>query len=141
MAEVVAGLVLGGIPVAIWALEKYAEPFEAFHKYRTSIETFQTNLNLQKRHLQTTLSNIGLGSEPSINELRECFETKYPGISRELMFIVRRMDEVTAGLMKNLDIDVNGKVQNLKTTSISILLVIIETKLTCDVCVAKCAAR
>jgi hypothetical protein len=109
MAEV-AGLVLGGIPLAIWALEKYAEPFEAFHNYRTSIETFRTNLILQNWHLQTTLSNIGLGSEPSIDELRECFETKFPSISRELMVIVQRMDEVTAGLMKNLDIDVNGKV-------------------------------
>ena len=109
MAEV-AGLVLGGIPLAIWALEKYAEPFEAFHDYHTSIETFRANLILQNLHLQTTLSNIGLGSKPSIDELRECFETKFPSISRELMVIVQRMDDVTAGLMKNLDIDVNGKV-------------------------------
>ncbi|PMD20205.1 hypothetical protein NA56DRAFT_660087 [Hyaloscypha hepaticicola] len=108
MAEV-AGFVLAGIPLAIWALEKYAEPFEAFHDYRTSIETFRANLILQNLHLQTTLSNIGLGSKPSIDELRECFETKFPGISRELMVIVQRMDDVTAGLMKNLDIDVNGK--------------------------------
>jgi hypothetical protein len=110
MAEAVAGLVLGGIPLVIWALEKYAEPFEAFHNYRTSIETLRTNLTLQNRQLQTTLSNIGLGSEPSIDELRECFDTKFPVISCELMFIVQRMDKVTAGLMKNLKIDVNGKV-------------------------------
>ncbi|KAH0560047.1 hypothetical protein GP486_003434 [Trichoglossum hirsutum] len=112
MAEV-AGLVLGGIPLAIWALQKYAEPFEAFHDYRTSIETFRTNLILQNRHLQTTLSNVGLDSEPSIAELRECFETKFPGITHELMFIVQRMDEVTAGLLKNLDIDVSGKPNTL----------------------------
>jgi hypothetical protein len=143
MAEV-AGLVLGGIPLAIWALEKYAEPFESFHHYHISIETFRTNLILQNRHLQTTLSNIGLGSEPSIDELRECFETKFPGISRELMFIVQSMDKVTAGLMKNLDIDVNGKVYDLEATSIStpeILLVVIEAGLTCDVCVANSTSR
>ncbi|KAF2798221.1 hypothetical protein K505DRAFT_268188 [Melanomma pulvis-pyrius CBS 109.77] len=113
MAEVVAGLVLGGIPIAIWALDKYAEPFEAYHKYRTSIETFRTNLILQKWHLQTTLSNIGLSSEPSIDELRECFETKYSSISRELMFIVQRMDEITARLINRLDINVNGKPNTL----------------------------
>lgn len=109
MAEAV-GLLLGGIPIAIWALEKYAEPFEAFHKYRTSIETFRTDLILQNRHLQTTFCNIGLGKEPSSEELRECFDTKFPGISRELMSIVQRMEAATASLMKNLDIDVNGKV-------------------------------
>jgi hypothetical protein len=110
MAEV-AGLVLGGIPIAIWALEKYAEPFNAFHYYRNSIETLRTNLILQNRQLQTTLSNIGLGNKPSINELRECFEAQFPQISRELMFIVQHMDQVTAGLLKNLDIDVDGKVE------------------------------
>jgi hypothetical protein len=110
MAEV-AGLVLGAIPIAIWALEKYAEPFDAFRHYRISIETFRTSLILQNRHLQTTLSTIGLGIKPSIDELRECFETKFPDISRELMFIIQRMDEVMAGLLKNLDININGKVK------------------------------
>ncbi|OQE89857.1 hypothetical protein PENNAL_c0013G12049 [Penicillium nalgiovense] len=109
MAEV-AGLVLGGIPLAIWALEKYMEPLEAFQKYRTSIETFRTDLILQNRQLQTTFCNIGLGNEPTSEELRECFDAKFSSISRELMSIVHRMDDVTAGLMKNLDIDVNGKV-------------------------------
>lgn len=104
MAEV-AGLVLGGIPLAIWALEKYAEPYEAFHNYRMSIETFRTNLILQNRQLQTTLSNIGLGIKPSNEELRVCFETKFSSISRELIFIINRMDDVTVGLMKNLDIE------------------------------------
>ncbi|RYP52481.1 hypothetical protein DL768_002308 [Monosporascus sp. mg162] len=109
MAAEVLGVVLGGIPVAIWALEKYSEPFEAFHKYRISIETFRANLVIQNRHLQTTLFSVGLGKEPSSEELRECFETKFPDISRELMFIVQRMDEVITELIKNLDIDVNGQ--------------------------------
>lgn len=89
---------------------------------------------MQKRHLQTTLSNIGLGSEPSIEELRECFKTKYSGIFPQLMFIVQRMDDVTAELMKNLDINNNIKVFNLRAMSIStpeILSVAIEAKLTC----------
>ncbi|KAJ5084247.1 hypothetical protein NUU61_008826 [Penicillium alfredii] len=112
MAEI-AGLVLGGIPIAIWALEKYVEPFEAFHNYRTSIETFRTDLILQHRQLQITLCNIGLDDEPSSEELRECFETKFPGISRELTSIVQRMDQVTAVLLRGLDIDVNGKSNTL----------------------------
>ena len=109
MAEV-AGLVLGGIPLAIWALDKYAEPFEAFHNYRLSIETLKTDLTLQRWQLQTTLANIGLGNEPSVEELRECFNTKFPGISRELIFVVENMGNVTATLLRNLDIDFNQKV-------------------------------
>jgi hypothetical protein len=109
MAEV-AGLVLGGIPLAIWALEKYIEPLEDYHRYHRSIESFRADLIVQNRHLQTTFCSIGLDREPSMEELRECFETKFSSISRELMSIVQRMDDVTAGLMKNLDIDVNGKV-------------------------------
>ncbi|KAJ5471026.1 hypothetical protein N7530_008383 [Penicillium desertorum] len=112
MAEV-AGLVLGGIPLAIWALEKYIEPLEDYHRYHRSIESFRADLIVQNRHLQTTFCSIGLDREPSMEELRECFETKFSSISRELMSIVQRMDDVTAGLMKNLDIDVNGKPDTL----------------------------
>ncbi|CAI7662833.1 unnamed protein product [Penicillium glandicola] len=113
MAEI-AGLVLGGIPLAIWALEKYVEPLEAFHNYRISIETFRTDLIFQNRQLQTTLCNLGLGNEPSREELRKCFDTKFPSISRELISIVQRMDDVTAGLLKSLDIDINGKPNTLQ---------------------------
>ena len=104
-----AGLVVGGIPLAIWALEKYAEPFEAFHRYRTSIDTLRTDLILQKKQLQTTLSNVGLRDDPSTEELRQCFETKYPDICHELMFIIERMGEVTEALLKTLDLDTRGK--------------------------------
>lgn len=109
MAEI-AGIVLGGIPIAIWALDKYAEPLGAYTHYRTSIDTLRTNLILQKRQLHTTLSNIGLPEEPSIDELREWFETKYPDISRELMSIIDRMDKTTAELLRTLDVDASVKV-------------------------------
>ncbi|KAK4207499.1 hypothetical protein QBC37DRAFT_93067 [Rhypophila decipiens] len=103
MAEV-AGLVLGGIPLAIWVLEKYAEPFEAFHRYHTSITTFKTDLILQNRQLHTTLSNIGLDNHPSIQELQQCFSTKFPTICDALLFIVQRMDETTSELLKSLEV-------------------------------------
>lgn len=116
MAEV-AGLVLGSLPIAIWALGKYAEPLEAYSHYRTSIETFRTNLILQNRQLQTTLSSIGLGNEPSSEELRECFDSKFPDISHELVFLVERMDETATKLMKSLDINVYRKVLSLIYTN------------------------
>ncbi|KAI2618441.1 hypothetical protein GGR54DRAFT_155856 [Hypoxylon sp. NC1633] len=103
MAETI-GLVLGGLPIAIWALEKYAEPFETFSHYGTSIETFKANLVLQEVQLKITLSNIGLGERPSREELRECFEKKFPHISHELLFMVQRMEEAIAKLLKKLEV-------------------------------------
>lgn len=74
-----------------------------------SIDTLRTDLILQKRQLQTTLPNVGLHDGSSTEELRECFETRYPDICHELMFIIERMGEVTAALLKTLDLDVKGK--------------------------------
>ena len=108
MAEL-AGLVLGGIPVAIWALEKYAEPLETYRRYGTSIKNFQADLITQKRQLQTTLLNIGLPDDASLEDIRECFETKYPEVSQELMIIIQRMDEATATLLKSLEIEIQAK--------------------------------
>ncbi|RYP69215.1 hypothetical protein DL769_005330 [Monosporascus sp. CRB-8-3] len=107
MAEV-AGLVLSGIPIAIWALEKYAEPFEIYWKYHIEISTFRADLALQKRQLQLTLFNVGL-DQPSMDELKECFDTKFPDIARDLTVTVQRMDEITRELLKNLNIDIDGK--------------------------------
>ena len=95
MAAEVAGIVLGGIPLVILALEKYAEPFDAFHRYRTLIETLRTDLILQTRQLDTTLSNIGLANNPLREALREYFDTKFTDHSCEL---VERMETITAGL-------------------------------------------
>ena len=108
MAEV-AGLVLGGIPVAIWALEKYAEPVETYWKYHIEVSTLRAELTMQKCHLQRTFSGVGL-DRPSVDELKECFNTRFPNIARDLIVIVQRMDDITAELLKNLDIDIDGKV-------------------------------
>lgn len=109
MAEI-AGLVVGGIPLALWVLDKYAEPYETFHRYRAAIEDLQTDLNLQRHLLSRTLSNIGLSDDASDEDIRECFETKFPSISRDLMSIMERMGGATADLLKTLDVDATAKV-------------------------------
>ncbi len=109
MAEL-AGLVLGGIPIAIWALEKYAGPVETYHRYHDVIRTLQADLFLQTRQLQLTFANIGL-EQPSEGELRTCLEAKFPEIANYLLFIVQRMEDITADLLKNLEIDINKKVR------------------------------
>ncbi|KAJ4146173.1 hypothetical protein NW754_001637 [Fusarium falciforme] len=107
MAEV-AGLVLGGIPIAIWALEKYAEPFETHQNYYVAIQTLRADLTMQKSQLEITLRNIGL-ENPSVDELQECLSAKFPSIHQDLAVIIKAMDERTSKLLRDLDIDVNGK--------------------------------
>ncbi|KAI8685161.1 hypothetical protein NCS57_00184600 [Fusarium keratoplasticum] len=107
MAEV-AGLVLGGIPIAIWALEKYAEPFETHQNYYVAIQTLRADLTMQKSQLEITLRNIGL-ENPSVDELQECLGAKFPGIHQDLIVIIKAMDERTSKLLRDLDIDINGK--------------------------------
>ncbi|RSL56990.1 hypothetical protein CEP54_008524 [Fusarium duplospermum] len=107
MAEV-AGLVLGAIPIAIWALEKYAEPFETHQNYYISIQTLRADLTMQKSQLEITLRNIGL-ENPSVDELQECLSAKFPSIHQDLVVIIKAMDERASKLLGDLDIDCNGK--------------------------------
>ncbi|KAI0538722.1 hypothetical protein GGR58DRAFT_283322 [Xylaria digitata] len=109
MAEL-AGLVLGALPLAIWALERYSEPLETFHRYRTTIESFRSQIIIQNYQLEKTLLNLGLRKDASREELQQCFEAKFPQISRELIFIVRQIDEVTTELIKSLDVSIDTKV-------------------------------
>jgi hypothetical protein len=108
MAEV-AGFVLAGIPIAIWALEKYAENYEAFTQHHITIKTLKTNLELQKWQLETTLAHVGL-NQPTRGELQECFEKIFPDRSRDLMYIIQRMEDVTARLMEILDVNMEKRV-------------------------------
>lgn len=111
MAEV-AGLVLGAIPIVIWALEKYAEPVEVYTSYHNNIKTFRSDLMLQERRLQRTLSSIGLYN-PTKDELRECLKSKFPTIADEVLHIIQDMERVMAELMRKLGIDLDTKVRRL----------------------------
>ena len=109
MADVIAGLVLGGIPIALWALEKYHDPVKSYWKYDMTLSTLRDNIFVQQQQLHITLRLIGL-NQPSINELRECLEEKYPNNYEEYLSIIKHMDEITKGLLDKLEIDMDGKV-------------------------------
>lgn len=108
MAEL-AGLVLGGIPIAIWALERYAEPFEVHQNYHIAIQTLRADLMMQQNQLEITLRSVGLDN-PTPSDIQECLETKFPSIHQALFDIIKAMDERTSKLLEDLNIDINGKV-------------------------------
>lgn len=113
MAEI-AGLVLGTLPLVIWALEKYAEPFEFYNKYRITIETQRDNLVMQNLQLRATLAEIGLSDESTKEELVQCFQAKYPETCAHLLSIIQRMDNTIAELMRDLKIDIDAEVWPLR---------------------------
>ncbi|KAF2126776.1 hypothetical protein P153DRAFT_424745 [Dothidotthia symphoricarpi CBS 119687] len=110
MAEI-GGLVLGGIPIVIWVLEKYREPFETFHRYHDTISTFRANLVLQNRHLRKSLASLGLDDNPSIDELRECFDNNFPDDSNELMIIPRTVSDRAQWEWRRVKRSLNSKKQ------------------------------
>jgi hypothetical protein len=76
MAEI-AGVVLGGIPIVLLALEKYHDRVKSYWKYEGVLSTLRNNIFVQQQQLRITLSLIGL-NQPSVAELQECLKEKYP---------------------------------------------------------------
>ncbi|KAI0868908.1 hypothetical protein GGS24DRAFT_185442 [Hypoxylon argillaceum] len=107
MAEL-AGLVLGALPIAIWALEKYSEPFETFHRYHTTIQSFRAQLIIENYQLEKTLSSLGLRKNATRQELQACFEIKFPQICHELVVVVQQMNDVTTELTRSLDVSIDS---------------------------------
>jgi len=108
MAEL-AGVVLGGIPIILWALQQYHDPVKSYRKYDMTLSTLRNNIFVQQQQLRATFSLIGLG-QPSIDELRECLEEKYPYQREEFLAIIEHMDKIINDLLYKLEIDMNGKV-------------------------------
>jgi hypothetical protein len=108
MAEL-AGVVLGGIPIVLWALKEYHDPVKSYRKYDMTLSTLRDNIFVQQQQLRSTFGLIGLG-QPSVDELRECLEEKYPSQQKEFLSIIRRMDKIINDLLHKLDVDMNGKV-------------------------------
>jgi hypothetical protein len=108
MAEL-AGVVLGGIPIVLWALKEYHDPVKSYRKYDMTLSTLRNNIFVQQQQLRSTVSLIGLG-KPSIDELRECLEEKYPYQQEEFLSIIGHMDKIINDLLYKLEIGMNGKV-------------------------------
>lgn len=108
----VAGVVLGGIPLVLYALDNYHRawnPAKDILQWGSTISTIQMNIFLQKQQLDTTLSNLGL-HDPTRIELEERLRQHYPDKFEMFMQIIDAMEDNVANLMEMLDIDAKGKV-------------------------------
>lgn len=112
MGDIIAGLVLGGIPIVLWALEQYHEPVKSYWRYDETLSTLRDNLFVQREQLSITLKNIGL-HDPNPEEFNAFISKRFPDQRTEYLSIVAHMDDIVKDLMIKLDIDVQGKVRTV----------------------------
>ena len=104
----VAGVALGAIPIAIWALEKYQEPLTAYCDYDMTIRMLKADLEVQKQLLDQTLEGIGL-HDTSREEAKERLKVKFPRLHEDLLVIISHMNDLTFKLLKKLKVDISRK--------------------------------
>jgi len=100
----VAGLVLGAIPIVIWALENYAKPFRDSDNERIVIGTLRTGLLFQQERLKRTYERIGL-DKPSDKELEDRLNELFPQMAEHLLLTIREMDRLVSAVLTDLKVD------------------------------------
>ena len=112
-----AGLVLGAIPLVLYAFDNYERCLgqaKDYWRYQSTLQTIRTHIFIQGKQLDVTLSGIGL-TRPTRQELEEhlsevCTEQECD----EFMKIIDKMEALLAKMMVSLDVDSSGKVYHPK---------------------------
>ncbi|KAI1743713.1 hypothetical protein F4680DRAFT_409164 [Xylaria scruposa] len=107
----IAGLVLGALPIAMLAVEKYLKglkPVECYKNYPQTLKGIRRNLFIQEQQLQLTLESIGL-LKPTLQDVQQRLREIRPDCSDEFIEILEHMSNIASRLMDKLEIDTNGK--------------------------------
>ncbi|KAH7149896.1 hypothetical protein B0J13DRAFT_549043 [Dactylonectria estremocensis] len=108
----VAGVVLGGIPLLLYALDNYKrclEPGKDYWRYASTLCAIRSHVFVQQEQLDVTLRNIGL-VKPTRTELEQHLRELYPKSKcSEFLSIVDNMEKTVGHMMEKLDIDADGK--------------------------------
>ncbi|ERS95331.1 hypothetical protein HMPREF1624_08209 [Sporothrix schenckii ATCC 58251] len=115
MAEI-AGLVLGGLPLVISAVEVFAEPLESYRNYKKQVLQFHSLLALQRQKLEATLLDIGLDT-PSKDELSRYVQANAPKVADEILYIYQCIEEETNKVMRKFGIDSRTKFHAIPRSS------------------------
>ncbi|KAK4458665.1 hypothetical protein QBC42DRAFT_276307 [Cladorrhinum samala] len=110
MAEL-AGLVLGGLPIVLYAIDNYHRCLQAttdYWRYESTLKLIRSHVFVQQQQLQITLRSIGL-VDPTPSELEEHLRHRYPDKFATFADIISRMERLLVKLLDKLDVDVQGK--------------------------------
>ncbi len=108
----VAGVVLGALPLVLYAMDNYQRCLETTTDYlrlKSTIKLLRNHIFVQQEQLHMTLRSIGLVNPTSL-ELEEHLRQRYPDKYDSFLDIIQHMEKLLTKLMKKLDIDPQGKV-------------------------------
>lgn len=106
------GLVLGALPLALYAIDNYHRCLLLTEDYKRAEETIKLirrHIFVQQEQLHMTLRSIGL-TNPTPLELEEHLHQLYPDKYENFVDIIQHMELLLIKLMDKLDLDPRGKV-------------------------------
>lgn len=101
-----AGVVLGGIPLVLIALEKYAKVariLKDYADYDATLSRLQISLWIQEEQYDDTLESIGM-KDVSPEEIETHLRQRHPQKCDKFMIIIRRISVVADKIAKMLDV-------------------------------------
>lgn len=111
----VAGLVLGGIPILLYAFDNYKRclvPGKHYWEYESTLKLIRSHMFIQQEQLDMTLRDIGL-IKPTREELEQHLSERYSKSEcAHFLEITDHMEAAVRKTMDKLDIDMEGKVKN-----------------------------
>jgi hypothetical protein len=109
----VAGVVLGAVPIVLYALDNYKRalgPATRFWRWKDTIQDIVDNVTLHQEHLNTTLRNMGL-QNPTMAQVEAVLQVRRPEKCHYFMSILRSMDSLMNELLDSLEVDLGGQVR------------------------------
>ncbi|KAK4222188.1 hypothetical protein QBC38DRAFT_99834 [Podospora fimiseda] len=107
----VAGLVLGGLPIVLYAIDNYHRCLEAtadYWRYESTLKLIRNHVFVQQQQLQITLRSIGLVN-PTAFELEEYLCQNFPNKFHIFVDIISHMEKLLTKLFDKLDVDAHGR--------------------------------
>lgn len=108
----VAGLVLGGIPILLYAFDNYKRclvPGKHYWEYESTLKLIRSHMFIQQEQLDMTLRDIGL-IKPTREELEQHLSERYSKSEcAHFLEITDHMEAAVRKTMDKLDIDMEGK--------------------------------
>lgn len=111
----VAGVVLGALPLTLYAIDNYHKCLQLttdYLRFESTIKLMRGHIFVQQEQLHMTLRSIGLVN-PTPPELEEHLRQLYPDKYERFLDIIKHMESILTKLMDKLDIDPRGKVSCL----------------------------
>lgn len=111
----VAGVVLGAIPIIIYALDNYKQmldPLVGIARWKDTIETTRLQFVLESQKLRVTLESLGIQTteDTTMTELEAALQISQPDKWADYMTIVGQMNELLENVAKDLYPDLKGPV-------------------------------